>query len=136
VTVQLRIQGDGEGLEDGQRSLRAFLERGGASEMGVYSAELALDELVTNVVKYAYRGDRAGAIDVMAAFDGDEIVVTVEDEGPAFNPLAVEPPPRPTRLEDARVGGYGLTLVRKTSSRVEYERRAGHNRVRVRIKRA
>jgi serine/threonine-protein kinase RsbW len=133
----LQLVNDTAGLEAGQRALREFLEAEGVSARGLYQTELAFEELVVNVIRHGYadRGTGGHPIDVTVCVRGEEIVLTVEDEGPPFNPLQAPDPARPTAIEDARIGGLGLHLVRKTAKRMEYERMAGRNRVTTSIQR-
>jgi hypothetical protein len=37
------------------------------------------------------------------------------------------PPAVPELIEDAKIGGYGVHLVRSTAARCKYERRADRN---------
>ena len=133
----LQFKNDTAGFEAGQRELHAFLEAQGVSDRGLYRSELAFEELVVNVIRHG-RGDLdtgAHAIDVSVRMCDEDILLTVEDDGPPFNPLKVPDPPRPSTIEDARIGGLGLPLVRFAAKRIEYERTAGRNRVMMSIQR-
>ncbi len=135
--LQLHLDNDTAQLEAGQQALRRFLEAEGTSARALYHAELAFEELVTNVIRYAY-GDRDRGmcpIDVSAWVRGEEIVLTVEDTGPPFDPSQTVDAPRATRIEDARIGGLGLRLVRMAARRVHYERVGDKNRVTIDIPR-
>jgi serine/threonine-protein kinase RsbW len=133
----LQVANDTAGLEAGQRALHEFLEAEGASARGLYRTELAFEELVANVIRHGYddRDMGAGPIDVSVRVRGEEIVLTVEDDGPPFNPLGVPEPTPPSTLEDSRIGGLGLPLVRMAATRMEYARSAGRNRVTISIQR-
>jgi anti-sigma regulatory factor (Ser/Thr protein kinase) len=133
-SLRFRIAGDVASLASGQRQLRGFLETGGATESGIYKAELVYDELVTNVMKYAHGpGAASRPIDVGVSVEPAEIVMTVEDDGPPFNPLEVAEPERPKSLEEASPGGLGISMVRMVAAKMEYERRGERNRIRVTI---
>jgi serine/threonine-protein kinase RsbW len=135
-SLHLQVSHGVADLEDGQRRLREFLGQRGAGERGIYRAELAFDELVTNAIKYAHAGGAQHPIAVSAALAGSEIVVVIEDDGPPFNPLEAAEPEKPTSLEEAPIGGLGIKMVRMSSKAMEYERSAaGKNRVTVRIDR-
>jgi serine/threonine-protein kinase RsbW len=129
--LHLRLGSATADLAAGQEALHAFLEAGDVGARALYRAELAFEELVTNVVRHGY-GDRSpgtSAIDVTAEVYGDEIVLTVEDGGPPFDPSQAIDAPLPTRIEDARIGGLGLRLVRMAARRIDYERVGDRNRV-------
>ena len=98
------------------------------SEEQVYAMDLCIVEMVTNVVTHAYRGG-AGEIRLELEVDpaSASAVLTIFDQGPAFDPLALPVRAAPTSLDDASIGGYGIRLVRSTADACRYERRAGWN---------
>jgi anti-sigma regulatory factor (Ser/Thr protein kinase) len=107
-----------------------FCEASGVPEPVVHDLSLALQETLDNVIEHAYRGRPRGVIFVEASFEpGAEIVVTVRDRGPAFDPADVPLPDTMASLETARVGGLGLHLVRNLVDTLRYERRSGENRL-------
>jgi serine/threonine-protein kinase RsbW len=133
----IQFDSDNTGLEAGRRIVNDFLRDNGAGARGVYQVELAFEELVTNVIRYAYR-DRQGAHAINASLRvrGDVIVLTIEDDGLPFNPLEAPDPALPSSIEDAKVGGLGIKLLRKTAREIAYERLPGGNRVTVSIENA
>src|SRR5688572_30023398 len=50
---------------------------------------LALDEVLSNIVKYAYDTSERGLIDVELAYSNNRFTATVEDAGRPFNPLQI-----------------------------------------------
>jgi serine/threonine-protein kinase RsbW len=90
---------------------------------------LALEEVATNVIKYAYQGrdDQVFAVEVW--IDPTELVASVEDSGPAFNPLNLPPPEVSAPLEDRQPGGLGIHLARHMLDHLEYSRFEGKNRL-------
>jgi anti-sigma regulatory factor (Ser/Thr protein kinase) len=133
--LELHFANDIAGLDARLQELRRFLEGHKVSARGLYRAELAFEELVVNVIRHAYRARETGRypIDVSVAVHGGEILICVEDEGPPFDPSRVAEPPPPSGLENCRIGGLGLPLVRFATGQVHYERAAGRNRVTVKI---
>ena len=130
--LRLQLDADMKGFVAGQEALREFLRDAGANATGAYHAELAFEELVSNVIRHGYPGG-GGSIEVGATVRPGEIELTLEDEGLAFNPLDEPEPAKPASLEAARIGGLGITLVRMAASGIEYERAGNRNRLRVRI---
>ncbi len=102
----------------------------GLSPTRLADAELCLDELVTNVVRYAFpQSDRAErTLTVRVEGSPSELEITVEDGGRPFDPTAAPLPAMPHTLEEAVPGGRGLLLVRSIVPRLRYERRDGVNR--------
>ena len=97
-----------------------------------YRASLALEEVVCNIISYAYSDAAEHLIEIAMAVHGDELVLQVSDDGRPFNPLDVVPPDLDVPIEERPVGGLGIHLVRQFMDEVAYERVAGHNVLRMR----
>jgi anti-sigma regulatory factor (Ser/Thr protein kinase) len=93
----------------------------------VFEINVALEEILTNVISYGY--DDSGEHEIMMRLSckGDEMTAEVEDDGRPFNPLEAAEPDTSKPLEERPVGGLGIHLVRKFMDRVEYRRRQGKN---------
>ena len=75
------------------RLVEAFGEAEGLGPEAVFSINLALDEVVTNVIRYAHDDDgRQHPIVVRLALEQDVLTAQVEDDGRAFNPLEMPAP--------------------------------------------
>ena len=88
--------------------------------------DLCIVELVTNVVDHSYRGS-PGEIRIELELGKGAAVLTVIDQGRAFDPLNAPEPVVPALIEDAPIGGFGIQLVRSTADRCRYQRDAGRN---------
>ena len=105
---------------------RSLAEDAGLPEERVYAIDLCIVELVTNIVDHGYRKG-PGAIRIDLELAHGAAILTIVDQAPAFDPLAVPTPAVPLSLDDAPVGGMGIPMVRSTTDRCRYERRGGHN---------
>lgn len=94
------------------------------------AVDLCLSELVTNVIDYAYAADGVSPILVDANLYEGAFEITLWDAGPPFNPLEREAPAPPTDLATVRIGGLGIDLVRKFTSKLTYARIGDWNRLR------
>ncbi len=83
---------------------------------------VAIDEIVANIVAYGSPGVQSAALDVWFRRVGDMVEITVEDDGPAFDPLARADPDVSLPLESRQPGGLGITLVKSLMDDVRYER--------------
>jgi serine/threonine-protein kinase RsbW len=108
-------------------------ERRAAAEVQ-YFANLAIEELATNCIKYGYDDANEHLIEVRLSLSSDSLLMTVTDDGHAFNPLALPRPDTGLRLEDRPIGGLGIHLLREMADKMEYVRRGGKNRVTLRKK--
>jgi len=97
--------------------------------------ELATEELLVNVINYAYPSESTGWIDLdcEATASGD-LVMTIRDGGGPFNPLDLGTPDTDAALNQREVGGLGVLLVRKMADDFRYERCGETNVVTLRFK--
>ncbi|MBI3249228.1 MAG: SpoIIE family protein phosphatase [Deltaproteobacteria bacterium] len=109
------------------RVVEAFAERCHLSTSLAFELNVALEEIVTNVISYGY--DDAGEHEIMLRLSstGEEVTAEVEDDGRPFNPLAAAPPDTSKPLADRPMGGLGIHLVRKIMDAVEYRRQQEKN---------
>jgi anti-sigma regulatory factor (Ser/Thr protein kinase) len=87
-----------------------------------------LDEILCNVVSHGLDGGRARTdIQIQFACEDNRVVVEVDDDAPAFDPLQTPPPDTTSPLEQRRVGGLGIAFVKALTDEVRYERRGERN---------
>ena len=96
--------------------------------------KLALDEMITNVVQHAYPGSGEHHFILQITASNEEFVARIEDDGVEFNPTEHPIPDLDAPLEERKVGGLGIHLVRQIMTSVEYQRVAGKNVVTLRKK--
>ena len=132
MQLDMRLDGSMEAFAEGAESLARFLREARVDEACAYHVSLVFDEVVSNAMRRA-SGTGRGPIEVDLRLDGRHVVLTVEDEGPPFNPLLVPEPVAPASIHEATIGGWGIGLVRMAASRIEYERDGNRNRVRVAV---
>ena len=89
--------------------------------------DVVIDELMSNVTKFAYRDGKNGNISVEMEVNEEEIAMTFRDSGVPFNPLEQADPDVNAPLEQRKIGGLGLFLVRKTMDRLNYVYENGQN---------
>jgi anti-sigma regulatory factor (Ser/Thr protein kinase) len=64
---------------------------------------------------------------------GENIVIRVCDDGVAFDPSAAPQVDVEQPLEERRVGGLGIHLVRQFVEQLEYRRLEGRNDLKLRV---
>jgi anti-sigma regulatory factor (Ser/Thr protein kinase) len=95
---------------------------------------VAMDELLSNIVKFAYGASEPGVIDVELSYEDGKLTAIVEDRGVAFNPLTAKRPEPTGELKRRSEGGLGISFVKNLMDRVEYERHGNSNKVTLMIK--
>ena len=81
---------------------------------------LALEEIVSNVMLYAYPG-KSGQVLVECTKEG-RLIFTITDSGIAFDPTQKEEVDTTLSAEEREIGGLGIHLVRQIMDEVVYER--------------
>jgi serine/threonine-protein kinase RsbW len=111
----------------------AFLESQSLSGTALYKANLVLEEVLTNIVKYGFEDSDEHEITVLLSINDDDLAIRFEDDGREFDPLAIPPPAMKKSLEDTNEGGLGVYLVRKSVDSIEYCRDQSRNILETRI---
>jgi sigma-B regulation protein RsbU (phosphoserine phosphatase) len=88
---------------------------------------LVFDELLNNVISYAYEDDEEHEIDIRIELLSDRLAVTITDDGIPFNPFQGSPPDTSLSIEEREVGGLGIHLVQNVMDEVSYSRRTNEN---------
>jgi sigma-B regulation protein RsbU (phosphoserine phosphatase) len=88
---------------------------------------LALEEVVVNVMNYAYPPGEHGEVTVYADSNYKEVRFTVVDSGFPFDPTAVLSVDTTLDAQNRPIGGLGIHLTRKMVDSVSYSRKHGFN---------
>jgi serine/threonine-protein kinase RsbW len=118
----LRFPATLEAYQQALADLQAALDEHGVRARGRYNVELVFEEIVCNIIRHGRTGNAEPAVEVSLAFDPDSVVMNFTDNGRQFDPRHHPIPEKPESLDSMRVGGLGLLLVRKATTRIEYER--------------
>ena len=86
---------------------------------------LAIDEVFSNIARYAYY-PTVGDVTVKIAV-GDTITVVFEDSGVEYDPLSAENPDLTTPAAERKIGGLGIYMVKNTVDSIEYHRAGDKN---------
>ena len=95
-------------------------------EIGM-SLNLALEEVVSNVILYAYPEGTNGTVQIVANSDGQVLVFTITDQGKAVDPTRVEEADITLSAEERAIGGLGIFIVNQIMDNVSYRRENGQN---------
>lgn len=87
-----------------------------------YAIHLVCEELVVNVVSYAYADEAEGYLKIQIEKADGAITIRFIDGGVAFNPLEREMPDVSLSMEERQIGGLGIFLTVQMMDEVQYER--------------
>lgn len=125
---------DLERVEGVVLGIASWLEQHGIEGKPLFKAQLLLEETITNVVRHGFGGDPSHEVRVWVELSLGSIRITVEDDGPAFDPLGDGPAvDTQVPLIDRPLGGLGLHLIKTMASDVAYLRAGAVNRLAMRV---
>jgi anti-sigma regulatory factor (Ser/Thr protein kinase) len=107
--------------------VEAFGKDNGLPQSAVNDLNVALDEIIMNVISYGYSDAADHTIEVALSYDGADVTAVVTDDGKPFDPLRAPPPNLGTSLKTRRVGGLGIHFVRNLMDQCSYSRSNGRN---------
>lgn len=116
------------GRYDEIKTICQFVTQGaaksGLDETAVFHIELACDEACTNVIEHAYGGEDGGSITVSWHVAADMFIITINDNGRAFNLNQIPTAPNTDNIEDVKIGGLGIHFMRKLMDEVHFNAQA------------
>ncbi|MCW3782369.1 ATP-binding protein [Defluviimonas salinarum] len=102
----------------------------GLSRDDAGTLELALAEVLNNIVEHAYDGRTSGQVEVCLHREAGWICCRIVDSGHAMPALTLPEGrmrPLPPRLDDLPEGGWGWSLIRTLATDLAYRREDGSN---------
>jgi serine/threonine-protein kinase RsbW len=97
----------------------------------IVQLQIALDEIVSNVVKYSWVDDEKHDILVRITIDDDGVVLDIFDDGEPFDPRGAPEPLPSLAGRRPEPGGVGIHMVRKLVDDFAYERIDAQNHTRL-----
>ena len=96
-------------------------EKAGVPENRQIYLELGFEEAAANVINYAYSEKQGGEISIRAYREAEHFFIELKDSGIPFNPLVRdEIDEKPADLESAKVGGLGISFMRRIFDDMTY----------------
>ena len=88
---------------------------------------LVLEEMVSNVIFYAYPEGKNAEIELVAESHGKELTFVLSDRGKEFDPTAKEDADPDVNPMERDIGGMGIYIVKNIMNEVTYQRLEGKN---------
>ncbi len=127
--VEQEFKADLAQLERIGAFMATVLREFGLEEQKIFNLQLAVDEACSNIIKYGYAAETAGAktIVIRCSRYGGAIAVEIKDRGKPFDPTTVAPPDLEASLEERQIGGLGIYFMKKVTDAISYAYKDGHN---------
>ncbi|HEY5792352.1 MAG TPA: SpoIIE family protein phosphatase [Chthoniobacterales bacterium] len=130
--IEFQIRNHFDELPALSEKVTGFLQSHGAGGEAEFAANLAIEELVTNLVKYGYDDQKEHAICIRLSLEKDALHLEIVDDGHEFNPFELPEPDTSLPAEEREIGGLGIHFVRHLLDHCEYRRENGMNRLSLR----
>jgi anti-sigma regulatory factor (Ser/Thr protein kinase) len=124
---RLSVPGRYDRLEQICNFVSEAAEAAGLDETASNRCQLAVDEACTNIIEHGYAGEDRGHIEIVCQPEPGELIITIHDHAPPFDPAAVPEPRLNVEVEDIGVGGLGLYFMRQVMDAVEFSHEDGGN---------
>ena len=106
--------------------LEDAMGREGFSQEDILDTQLAVEEIVTNIIVYGYKGPDH-TIHLSCRFSGDHAEIRITDSAPRFDPLLLPEPELDAGIAERKIGGLGIFLVRQVMDSLSYAYENGKN---------
>ena len=129
VPLRLKCSATLKNLPTIHQKILVFAEKTGVSQKQQSNIELALEEMLVNIISYAF-ADEAEAHDIeltVDVSDDQRFVITIIDDGKPYDPLTTPEPDLDVDIEHRKIGGLGVMLVKQLMDDVTYRRESNRN---------
>jgi serine/threonine-protein kinase RsbW len=101
----------------------------GFSNERISEIELALEEVLVNIFKYAYKDcSLDGDIEITCTLaDAQSFVIEIADSGVPFDIFSAREPDVTAGIDERQIGGLGIFFVKRLMDDVQYRREGGRN---------
>ena len=130
----LVVPASADGLRQAEEGLDDFSAAHGLTRNDTWPFHVAIDEILSNIVKYGLAGERARSeVQIFLLLEEESLEMVILDDAAPFNPLDAARPETGLAAEDREIGGLGIEIVRRLMDSIDYERLDDqHNRLTLR----
>ena len=107
--------------------MEKFLEPYNLDHMVIYDIILVLEEIIVNIIDYAYPKDELHTFSVRIEIKDEFAYFTIRDDGIPFNPLEKEDPNLELPIENREIGGLGILMIKQIMQNIKYKRKLQEN---------
>ena len=124
---EIRIKNQVDELERVNQFVEEIGEELGLDMELQMNLNLVMEEMVSNVIFYAYPQETSAEIELIAESDGKELTFVLSDQGKEFDPTMKEDADPNVNPMDRDIGGMGIYIVKNIMNQVSYQRLDGKN---------
>ena len=124
---EIRIKNQVDELERVAQFVEEIGEELGLDAELLMNLNLVMEEMVSNVIFYAYPQGKTEEIELMAESKGKELTFVLSDKGREFDPTAKEDADPNVNPAEREIGGMGIYIVKNIMNQITYQRLEGKN---------
>jgi serine/threonine-protein kinase RsbW len=106
--------------------LETMMQANGFPDEDILDTQLAVEEAITNIIMHGYR-EVNGAITISCHSGTGVMEIRLEDRAPPFDPLSLPEPDLDGDIEERKIGGLGIFLIRRVMDEIRYRYEDGKN---------
>lgn len=122
ATIELHLANQTAEIDRGLKSLFEFCERFDIPAEVRDDVGVVLDDLLNNIINYAFEDEEEHWIEVSLATDQQRFILTFSDDGVEFDPFLMTEPDIDSDINDREIGGLGIHLIRSLMDDYSYRR--------------
>jgi len=125
--LNLVIKPDFREIDRINREFRHFANENGIPQEITRKINIAIDELVNNIIAYGLDKGGEQTIQVNTDYSENRLLIEFIDQGMPFNPFESLAVDTTSSIDDREIGGLGRLLVKELMDDVSYQRRKDSN---------
>ena len=125
-SFEMIIESDSSRIPSVSVSLEEVMHTHGFSSEDVLDTQLAVEEVITNIINHGYK-NAGGEIVISCRINVNQAEVRIRDNAPRFDPLSLPEPDLEGTIENRKIGGLGVFLVRQVMDEISYRYENGQN---------
>ena len=125
-SFEMTIESDSSEIPAVSASLEAIMHAHGFSTDDILDTQLAVEEVITNIIDHGYK-NACGEIIISCRINLNQAEVRIKDTAPRFDPLSLPEPKLDGTIQDRKIGGLGVFLIRQVMDEISYQYENGQN---------
>jgi serine/threonine-protein kinase RsbW len=125
-SFEMTIESDSTEIPSVSASLEKVMHAHGFSTDDILDTQLAVEEVITNIIDHGYK-NACGEIIISCRINRYQAEVRIRDNAPRFDPLSLPEPKLDGTIQDRKIGGLGVFLIRQVTDEIVYRYENGQN---------
>jgi anti-sigma regulatory factor (Ser/Thr protein kinase) len=125
-SFDITIKSDSTEIPAVSASLEKVMHAQGFSTDDILDTQLAVEEAITNIINHGYK-NAIGEIIISCRINLYLAEIRIRDNAHRFDPLSLPEPKLDGTIQDRKIGGLGVFLIRQVMDEISYRYENGQN---------